>query len=105
MNVATLHVTDRDGGEHVLEENTGGRVMEALRNIGCVPAICGGTCTCSTCHVYVDGEWYDRLPTKRIDEDEILSVLSHWQANSRLSCQIELTESLSGLRLTVAPLE
>ena len=60
-------------------------------------------CSCATCHVYVDPEWQARLPAPMSDERELLTELAHTQDNSRLSCQIEFTAALSGLRVTIAP--
>jgi 2Fe-2S ferredoxin len=68
-----------------------------------VAAICGGMCSCATCHVYVDTDWLPRLPTAMSDERELLHELAHHQDNSRLSCQIEFTNDLAGLRVTIAP--
>src|SRR5207245_6327422 len=59
-----------------------------------VAAICGGMCSCATCHVYVDPEWQSRLPEMMSDERELLSELTHYQQNSRLSCQVEFTPEL-----------
>jgi len=80
------------------------KVMETLRELDYgVAAICGGMCSCATCHVYVDPEWKSKLPAPMSDERELLSELSHHQENSRLSCQIEFTPDLAGLRVTIAP--
>ena len=99
-----LRVVDRDGIEHTVEGRTGLKVMEILRDLDYgVPAICGGMCSCATCHVYVDPEWLSRLPTAMSDERELLMELSHNQPTSRLSCQIEFTPELEGLRVTIAP--
>jgi 2Fe-2S ferredoxin len=99
-----LRVIDRDGVEHQVEAKTGLKVMETLRDLEYgVAAICGGMCSCATCHVYVDPEWVGRLPAAMSDERELLADLSHREPNSRLSCQIEFTEALAGLRVTVAP--
>lgn len=99
-----LRVVDRDGTEHEVEAKTGRKVMETLRELDYgVAAICGGMCSCATCHVYVDQQWVDKLPPPMSDEREVLQELSQFQEYSRLSCQIELTESLSGLRVTIAP--
>ncbi len=60
-------------------------------------------CSCATCHVYVDPSWTDRLPAPQSDERELLNELSHYTEQSRLSCQIEFTPDLAGLRVTIAP--
>ncbi|MBW4051200.1 MAG: 2Fe-2S iron-sulfur cluster binding domain-containing protein [Proteobacteria bacterium] len=102
--MALLRVIDRDGQEHEVEAKSGLKVMETLRELEYgVAAICGGMCSCATCHVYVDPEWQARLPSPMSDERELLSELAHVQDNSRLSCQIELTAELAGLRVTIAP--
>lgn len=102
--MALLRVIDRDGKEHEVEGKTGYKVMETLRDLDYgVAAICGGMCSCATCHVYVDPQWQDRLPEAMSDERELLMELSHYQDNSRLSCQIEFTPELDGLRVTIAP--
>ena len=101
--MATLQVIDRDGVSHEVEAKPGLKVMEVLRELDYgVAAICGGMCSCATCHVYVDPEWQDRLPAMRSDERELLSELTHYQENSRLSCQVEITAALSGLKVTIA---
>src|ERR1700682_610413 len=102
--MALMRVVDRDGVEHEVEGKTGLKVMENLRELDYgVAAICGGMCSCATCHVYVDADWVDRLPAAMADERELLSELAHTEDNSRLSCQIEFTPALAGLRVTIAP--
>jgi 2Fe-2S ferredoxin len=102
--MALLRVVDRDGVEHEVDGRTGLKVMETLRDLDYgVAAICGGMCSCATCHVYVDPQWVDRLPAPMGDERELLSELAHYQDNSRLSCQIEMTPALDGLKVTIAP--
>jgi len=102
--MALLRVVDRDGVEHEVDAKTGLKVMETLRELDYgVAAICGGMCSCATCHVYVDPEWVAKLPAPMSDERELLTELSHHEDNSRLSCQIEFTEALAGLRVTIAP--
>ncbi|MET0363398.1 MAG: ferredoxin, partial [Sphingobium sp.] len=66
-------------------------------------ALCGGCCSCATCHVFVDAEFADRLPAISDDENDLLDTSSHRNEHSRLSCQIMLTEDLSGLRVAIAP--
>ena len=99
-----MRVVDRDGVEHEVEAKTGLKVMENLRELDYgVAAICGGMCSCATCHVYVDPEWADKLPAPQSDERELLNELSHYTEQSRLSCQIDFTPALAGLRVTIAP--
>ena len=99
-----LIVTDRDGGEHVLDATTGQTVMEILRDadVG-IAAICGGCCSCATCHIYIAPEWADKLPPRQGDEAELVQELEQRQETSRLSCQIEFTDAMDGLKVTVAP--
>jgi ferredoxin, 2Fe-2S len=100
----TLKVTDRNGTEHTVDTRTGRKVMEVLRDLDYgVAATCGGMCSCATCHVYVDTDWFDKLPTAGIDERELLSALTHCRSNSRLSCQVEVTPASDGLTLAIAP--
>lgn len=99
-----LKVVDRDGVEHEVEGEVGLKVMEVLRELDYgVAAICGGMCSCATCHVFVDPAWAGRLPEPMSDERELLEELSHYEARSRLSCQIEITPALDGLKVTIAP--
>jgi 2Fe-2S ferredoxin len=101
-----LKVVDRDGKEVELKAPSVGVLMEPLRDMDDgVTAICGGMCSCATCHVFVDEAWLDKLPKQMSDELDMLKDLSSYQSNSRLSCQIPLTEQLSGLRVTIAPEE
>ena len=101
--MATLQVIDRDGVSHEVEAKPGLKVMEVLRELDYgVAAICGGMCSCATCHVYVDAEWLGKLPPPMSDERELLGELAHYRENSRLSCQVEITPALSGLKVTIA---
>jgi 2Fe-2S ferredoxin len=99
-----LKVVDRDGVEHEVEAKSGLKVMETLRELDYgVAAICGGMCSCATCHVYVDAAALEKLPAPMSDERELLAELSFHKDNSRLSCQIEFTDALAGMRVTIAP--
>ncbi len=103
--MANLVVVDRDDKEHVVEGRVGLKVMETLRELDFgVAAICGGLCSCATCHVYVDAAWIDKLPAKQSDEQDLLSELQHYQeARSRLSCQVDFTAALDGIKMKIAP--
>ena len=97
-------VTDQDGAVHELEGLDGWRAMEVIRDWGLnIKAECGGACSCATCHVYVDDEWFDKLPAPSDDEEDLLYSTLDKKPNSRLSCQILLSEDLDGLELTIAP--
>lgn len=99
-----LIVTGRDGDTREIEGELGISVMEILRdNDFDVAAICGGMCSCATCHIYVDEDWLDKVGPQQDDEKELLQELEGFQETSRLSCQIEFTDDLDGLVLTVAP--
>jgi 2Fe-2S ferredoxin len=103
--MARMIVVDRDGKEHDIEAKPGLKVMEILRELDYgVAAICGGLCSCATCHVYVDENWTARLPKPQSDELELLRELPDFREPvSRLSCQVDFTEALSGLKVAIAP--
>ena len=83
-----------------------GVLMEPLRDMDDgVTAICGGMCSCATCHVYVDESWMAKLPAAMSDETDMLKDLVSYRPNSRLSCQIQVTDAIEGLRVTIAPEE
>lgn len=88
-----------DGREHVVEVKAGLSVMEgAIRNnVPGIDADCGGACACATCHVYVDEAWLDRTGTASAMEESMLDFADAVQPNSRLSCQIRVTDELDGL--------
>ena len=79
--------------------------MEAIKaaSVDELAALCGGNCSCATCHVYVDPAFTGRLPAMSEDEDDLLDSSDHRQPQSRLSCQIPVTSELEGLRVTIAP--
>ena len=104
--MARIHVTDRAGESLVVEGHAGASVMETLRELdNGVEALCGGMCSCATCHSYIDAAWWGRLPPRSPEEDELLSELEFVRDNSRLTCQLRFSEELDGLTLTIAPEE
>lgn len=104
MKLITIHVTDHTGKEYSLTGRTGWQLMEILRDAHMkISAECGGCCTCATCHVYVDEEWLEKLPAPSADERMMLDDAMAPEDNSRLSCQIVLTEVMDGLKVTIAP--
>ena len=97
-------VTDHDGIEHELTAIDGWQIMEIIRDEGLsIKAECGGSCACATCHVYVDESWVTRVPEKSEEEADMLDLAFDVQDNSRLSCQIDMTANLDGLKVTLAP--
>lgn len=99
-----INVIDRDGRWHALEALPGWRVMEIIRDWNLpIKAECGGACACATCHVYVDDAWLDKLPEKTDEEIDQLAILAGRRQNSRLACQILMSEDLDGLQVVLAP--
>lgn len=100
-----LIVVSRDGSEKTVEAENGLSVMEAIRDNGFdeLLALCGGCCSCATCHVFVDEAWADSVGGPGEDENDLLDSSDHKQASSRLSCQIEMSDALDGLKVTIAP--
>ncbi len=91
-----------DGAEHPVDVEPGGSVMLAAVNNG-VPGIdadCGGSCSCGTCHVYVKEDWLGRIAAINPIEEAMLSLSADRKQNSRLSCQIPVTDELDGLVVT-----
>jgi 2Fe-2S ferredoxin len=101
----SLTIVSRDGSEKTVEARSGWTVMETIRDAGFdeLLALCGGCCSCATCHIHVAEEWLDKLPAVGADEDDLLDSSSHRQPNSRLSCQIEVSDAIDGLRVRIAP--
>jgi len=97
--MAKITYVESNGKEHVLEVAPGLSVMQgAITNtVRGVIAECGGACSCATCHVYVDDAWVSRLNGTTEDEAALLEAVCDPQPNSRLSCQIKVTEELDGL--------
>jgi 2Fe-2S ferredoxin len=103
--VPTITVVTREGAEKKLEGHKGRSLMEILRDSGAtdVQALCGGACSCATCHVYIDPAFAGRLPPMTDAERDLLDGSVHCNGTSRLSCQVEMRDDLAGLTVTVAP--
>ena len=99
-----LIVVTREGEEREIDGESGLSVMEVIRDAGIdeILALCGGCCSCATCHVHVDPEFAAKLPAMSEDENDLLESSSERDENSRLSCQIDMTDALDGLRVTIA---
>jgi len=98
-------VVNRAGQESEVEAQEGLSLMEVIRDNGFdeLLALCGGCCSCATCHVYVDPAFQGALPPRSEDEEDLLDSSDHKTDLSRLSCQVPVTGALEGLRVTIAP--
>ena len=99
-----LIVVTREGEMRTIEGEAGLSVMEVIRDAGIdeLLALCGGCCSCATCHVHVDEAYLDRLPAMDRDEDDLLDSADSRDATSRLSCQISFGPDLDGLTVRIA---
>ena len=101
-----ISVKDLDGQFHEIRAREGDSLMEALREYEWgVPAICGGLCSCGTCHVYLDTDWLDKFMLADPDEQDLLDEFDSTQKTSRLSCQLQLRNEHDGLKVGIAPEE
>jgi len=101
--MAKITYIEHNGNEHTLDVDNGLTVMEgAVRNM--VPGIdadCGGACACATCHVYVDAAWTEKTGAREAMEDSMLDFAEGVEDNSRLSCQIKVSDALDGLIVSI----
>jgi len=102
--MAKLIVTTRDGTEHEVEGQAGLSVMEIIRDAGFdeLLALCGGCCSCATCHVHVDPSFAQKVEPMGEDENDLLESSDHRNEQSRLSCQIPFSDALDGLKVMIA---
>ena len=102
--MAKLVVINRAGVEQEVEAANGVSVMEAIRDAGFdeLLALCGGCCSCATCHVHIDPAFMDKLPKLSEDENDLLDSSDHRNEFSRLSCQIPISDAIEGLKVTIA---
>ena len=103
--MAQIILTTREGDTQTIEGTNGDSVMETLRNAGVdeIMALCGGQCSCATCHVYVDEADFAQLSPLSPYENDLLEGSGHRRTNSRLSCQVRLSGDLDQIHVTVAP--
>ena len=98
-----VHVTDLDGVTQEIEGTNGWTLMEVIRDAGLpIKAECGGACACATCHVYVDDAWLEATGERSEEEEDMIDLALEVRDNSRLSCQIEVSDALDGLKVTLA---
>ena len=97
-------ITDKNNNEHSIEYTVGDSLAETIMDstigVGVQPfAICGFNCSCRTCHALIEEEWFESLPPIEEDEDYLLNTSLYRKDNSRLSCQIKMTEELDGMKI------
>ena len=97
--MAKITYIEFNGTEHVIDVKNGLSVMEGAvkNNIPGIDADCGGACACATCHVYVQGDWLPKTGDKSAMEESMLDFAENVEDNSRLSCQIKVSDELDGL--------
>lgn len=100
-----INIQTRNGETRQLSGTNGQTLMELIQQEGIdgIPAECGGSCSCATCHVYVVEQYSDRLRAIREPELSMLEFAEHCKSNSRLSCQITINDSLDGAEFVVPP--
>lgn len=97
----TVIYIKHDGSEHEVHVEKGTSVMQAAVDnmVDGILGDCGGACSCATCHCYVSEEWQDKIPAADVVEQEMLDFVMDPKDNSRLSCQIIVTDELDGLKI------
>ena len=101
--MAKITYIEHNGKSHTIEVKNGLSVMEGAvqNNIPGIDADCGGSMACATCHVYVKEEWFDKLPKKEDGEEDMLDMAFEPKKNSRLSCQLTVSDELDGLVVNI----
>jgi len=99
--MAKITYIEHNGKNHTVEVSNGLSVMEGAiqNNIPGIDADCGGSMACATCHVYVKEKWFNKLSSKTEGEDDMIDQAYEPNSNSRLSCQIQVSENLNGLEI------
>ena len=97
--MAKITYVEHDGTEHVVDVKSGLSVMEGAvkNNVPGIDADCGGACACATCHVYVQAPWLTKIGEREMTEEAMLEYAEGVEDNSRLSCQIKVTDELDGM--------
>lgn len=98
-------LTTRNGETSEINAEVDVSIMQNIQNSGNdeIMALCGGSCSCATCHVYVEGDWFTKTGDPSATESELLEFAEGHQNNSRLSCQINMTAELDRIAIEVAP--
>ena len=94
-----------DGRREVQHAPVGDSVMDCVldNDVAGILAQCGGGCTCSTCHCYIEPPWFERLSSQIEDERELMTYVEDRKSNSRLTCQVFLTAALDGIEVRIPP--
>ena len=102
ITMAKITYTDQQGNSKTIDVENGLTVMEGAiqNNIPGIDADCGGSMACATCHVYVEEKWLDKLPKAEDGENDMIDMAFEPKKNSRLSCQLIVSDELDGLQVT-----
>ncbi len=102
--MANITVISRSGEAREVQAENGLSLMEVIRDNGFdeLLALCGGCCSCATCHVHIDPAFNGAIGEMSADEDDLLESSDHRNENSRLSCQIQVSDAIDGLTVTIA---
>ena len=100
-------VTDRAGEKHDIDIEAGDNIMDPLRELdNGIEALCGGMCSCATCHIFLEPKWFEKTEAQQDDELELLEETECFRkGESRLSCQVKFSAELEGMAFTIAPEE
>lgn len=100
----TIQVTNLAGDVSSLDAKSGNTLMEELRDNGYddIEAICGGVCSCASCHVYLEADWYKKLGSRGEDENQLVTSTEYFKEHSRLSCQVTVSDDMDGMAVTIA---
>ena len=101
--MAKINYIEHNGTSHTVDVQNGLTVMEGAiqNNIPGIDADCGGSMACATCHVYVKEDWFDKLPKKEDGEEDMIDMAFEPKKNSRLSCQLIVSDDLDGLTVNI----
>lgn len=103
--MTTITYIEQDGTAHKVDVENDMTLMEGaqLNMVPSIEGMCGGICSCATCHVYVDPEWAAKIPSATAGEEKMLATAKHRQPSSRLGCQIVVKPELEGMTVHLPP--
>ena len=102
ITMTKITYKDQEGNSKTIEVENGLSVMEGAiqNNIPGIDADCGGSMACATCHVYVEDKWFNKLPKAEDGEVDMIDMAFEPKKNSRLSCQLIISDEMDGLEVT-----